>query len=68
MQDVAGTWSDDFDMVQHLNEDASTVVDHFVDSTGNGYDGTLADTDGDSSSDVGIIGDGMGSGLMVMRM
>ena len=67
-EDIGGTWSSEFMTVHHLNEDWSTVSDHFIDSTSYGHDGTLSDGDADSMSDSGMIGDGFrfsGDGDMI---
>lgn len=57
-ENVEDTWVDDFMAVHHLNEDWSTDVGHFEDSTGNGHDGTLVDGNANSDSDVGVAGSG----------
>ncbi len=41
----------------HLGDGDSTATDFYKDSTSNGYHGTLTDTDGDTTSSVGRLGD-----------
>lgn len=43
-EDIEGTWSNNYLLVQHMNEDPSGSAPQFVDSTSNDFDGTSAGT------------------------
>ena len=57
-KNIEGTWNSDFKAVYHLKESWSTTAGHFKDSTTNHHNGTLTDANADSSTDIGIVGNG----------
>ena len=52
-------WSNGYEAVYHLGDGDSTASNFYVDSTGNGNDGTLVDGNGNTSTGVGRLGQAM---------
>ena len=54
-EDITNTWNSDYILIQHFDETYSTGANNYKDSTSNNQDGTLIDSDTDSSSGKGIV-------------